>query len=168
MTVEQHQRTGQAEILTIRQGFAVGTVSAFVMALVAMVGSDLVGQGLWTPINAVGSFFLGGSEQTIPSGPAGAITVVGVVVQLAVGGLLGMLYASAQSPEDTPSLIVIGLFYGLVTYIVSRLALRWLDPAVFAVWRTWPVFVGQLLFGATLAVFAASRNSSRKRAVRRP
>ena len=47
-----------------------------------------------------------------------------------------MLYASAQSPEDTPSLIVIGVFYGLVTYIVSRLALRWLNPAVFAVWRT--------------------------------
>ena len=30
-----------------------------------------------------------------------------------------MLYASAQAPEDTPSLIVIGLFYGLVTYIIA-------------------------------------------------
>ena len=79
-----------------------------------------------------------------------------------------MLYASAQSPEDTLSLIVIGVFYGLVTYIVSRLALRWLNPAVFAVWRTWPVFIGQLMFGATLAVFAISRNPLRRRAVRRP
>ena len=93
--------------------------------------------------------------------------MVGIVVQLMVGGLLGMLYASAQSPEDTPSLIVIGVFYGLVTYIVSRIALRWLNPAVFAVWRTLPVFVGQLLFGATLAVFAALRNPLRRRAVRR-
>ena len=168
MTVEQHQRTGQSEILTIRQGFVAGIVAAFVMATVAMVGSYLVGQGLWTPINAVGSFFLGSGAVPIPPDPAGAVTVIGVVVQLAVGSLLGMLYASAQSPEDTPSLIVIGLFYGLVTYIVSRLALRWLDPAVFAVWRTLPVFVGQLLFGATLAVIAASRNALRRRAVKRP
>jgi hypothetical protein len=168
VTVEQHQRTGPSEILTIRQGLVAGIVAALVMAVVAMVGSGLIDEGLWTPINAIGSFFVGSSAVPIPPGPAGAVTVVGVVVQLAVGGLLGMLYASAQSPEDTLSLIVIGVFYGLVTYIVSRLALRWLNPAVFAVWRSWPVFIGQLLFGATLAVFAISRNPLRKRAVRRP
>ncbi len=76
-------------------------------------------------------------------------------MQLLVGGILGHAVCLRAVAEDTPSLIVIGLFYGLVTYIVSRMALRWLNPAVFAVWRTWPVFVGQLLFGATLAVFAA-------------
>ena len=167
MTVEQHQRTGPSEILTIRQGLVAGIVAALVMAVVAMVGSSLIDKGLWTPINAVGSFFLGSRAVPISADLAGAVTVLGVVVQLAVGVLLGMLYASAQSPEDTPSLIVIGVFYGLVTYIVSRLALRWLNPEVFAVWRTLPVFIGQLLFGATLAAIAALRNVSRERAVRR-
>ena len=113
MTVEQHQRTGQSEILTIRQGFVAGIVASLVMATVAMVGSGLSGMGFWTPINAIGSFFLGGGAESIPTGPAGAVTGLGILVQLAVGALLGMLYASAQSPEDTPSLIVIGLFYGL-------------------------------------------------------
>ena len=61
MTVEQHQRTGQSEILTIKQGFVVGMAAAIVMAVVAMAGSSLIGKGLWTPINAVGSFFLGSS-----------------------------------------------------------------------------------------------------------
>jgi len=166
MTVEQHQRTGQSEILTIKQGLVAGIVAAIVMAVVAMAGSSLIGNGLWTPINAIGSFFLGSSATPIPVDPAGAMTAVGIVVQLLVGGLLGMLYASAQSPEDTPSLIVIGVFYGLVTYIVSRLALRWLNPAVFDVWRTWPIFVGQLLYGATLSGFAALRNPLRRRAAR--
>ena len=45
MTVEQHQRTGQSEILTIRQGLFAGIVAALVMAAVAMVGSSLIGQG---------------------------------------------------------------------------------------------------------------------------
>ena len=165
MTIEQHQRTGQSEILTIRQGLVAGVVAAMVMAVVAMGAFYAMGKGPWIPINAIGTFFLGGT--LILGGPDGIVTVVGVIVQLLVGGLLGMLYASAQSPEDTPSLIVIGLFYGLVTYIVSRIALRWLNPAVFAVWRTWPIFAGQLLFGATLAVFAALRNPLRRRAVKR-
>ena len=166
MTVEQHQRTGQAEILTIRQGLVAGLGAALVMAVVAMAGSSLSGSGLWTPINAAGSFFLGGG-QPVPVDWAGAMTIAGVIVYLVVGGMLGMLYASAQSPEDTPSLIVIGVFYGLVTYIVSRLALRWLNPEVFSVWRTWPVFISQLVFGATLASVAALRNPMRRRAAPR-
>ena len=74
MTVEQHQRTGQSEILTIKQGFVAGIVASLVMATVAMVGSSLIGMGFWTPINAIGSFFLGGGAEPIPSGPAGAVT----------------------------------------------------------------------------------------------
>lgn len=163
MTVEQHQRTGPSEILTIKQGLAAGLGAAVVMAVVAMMGSSLAGHGLWSPINAAGWFFVGDSTTPVPAGLAGTVTVVGVLVTFVVGGLLGMLYASAQAPEDTPSLVVIGIFYGLVTYIVARLALRWLNMAVFDVWRTWPVFLSQLVFGATLACVAAWRNTSLKR-----
>ena len=62
MTVEQHQRTGQSEILTIKQGLVAGIAAAIVMAVVAMAGSSLIGNGLWTPINAIGSFFLGAAQ----------------------------------------------------------------------------------------------------------
>lgn len=163
MTVEHHQRTGLAEILTIRQGLVAGLAAALAMAAVAMFGSNLLGAGTWTPINAAGSFFIGEDAAPVPTDLAGAVTLLGIVVTLVTGGLLGMLYASAQSPEDTPSLIVIGVFYGLVIYIVSRLLLRWLDEAVFDVWRTWPVFAGHLVFGATLACVAAWRSPLRRR-----
>lgn len=167
MTVEQHQRTGQSEILTIKQGFGAGLGAAVVMAVVAMAGSELSGMGLWSPVNAAGRFFVGGSTAPVPTGYAGPVTLLGGFVTLAVGGLLGMLYASAQSPEDTFSLIVIGVFFGLVTYIVARLALRWLNIAVYDVWRTWPVAAGQVVYGATLASIAAWRNSRRRQSVRR-
>jgi hypothetical protein len=167
MTAEQHQRTGQSEILTVKQGLGAGMGAAGVMAVVAMVGSDLSGMGLWAPINAAGRFFVGGSTVPVPAEYVGPVTLLGIVVTLAVGGVLGMLYASAQSPEDTFSLLAIGVFYGLVTYIVSRLALRWLNIAVFDVWRTWPVAAGQVLYGATLACIAAWRNAQRSRSARR-
>ena len=87
MTVEQHQRTGQSEILTIRQGLVAGVIAAMVMAVVAMGAFYAIGKGPWILINAIGNFFLGGT--LIHGGPDGVVTVVGVIVQLLVAGSLG-------------------------------------------------------------------------------
>lgn len=157
MTVEQHQRSGRIEILTIRQGFFIGVVGAIGMALVAMVGSTITGQGLWTPINAVGCFFT--KTRPIPADFAGGVSLLGMFVQLLMGGLLGMLYASAQERIDAPSLLIIAVYYGFITWFVaSFFVLRWLDPAVAGVWRTWPVILSQLTYGAILGLFAVWRS----------
>ena len=157
MTVEQHHYTGQRAVLTLRQGLAAGVVAAACMALVASLGSALAGDGLWTPLNAVGSFFRPAAP--IPAGFAGSLTWLGAAVSLLMGGLLGALYASAQERIDTPSLLVVAIYFGLVTWIVATFAiLSWAKPPVHEVMRTWPVLLGNLVYGLVLGLFAASRN----------
>ncbi len=161
MTVEQHQRRARTEILSARQGFVVGLAAGLALALVAGVLSSAAGAGLWTPVNAAGSFFLG--VQPIPTEMAGPVTYLGLVVMALMGGLLGMLYATAQEPLDTPSLLIIAVYYGGVIWIVSTFAvLSWLNPEVRAVWRSWPVFAGHLVFGGVLGLYAALRNPYRR------
>lgn len=157
MTVEQHQRRVRTEILTARQGFAIGLVAGLALALVAGALSSAAGNGLWTPVNAAGSFFLG--VQPIPTEMAGAVSYLGLVVMALMGGLLGTLYATAQEPLDTPSLLIIAVYYGGVIWIVSNfVVLSWLSPAIRAVWQSWPVLAGHLVFGALLGLYAAVSN----------
>lgn len=161
MTVEQHQRRTRTEILTARQGFATGVVAGLAMALVAGALSSAAGSGQWTPVNAAGSFFLG--VEPIPTEMAGVVSYLGIAVMALMGGLLGMLYATAQEPLDTPSLLVIAVYYGGVTWIVANFAvLSWLSPSVKTVWQSWPVLVGHLAFGAVLGIYAAVRNPYRR------
>lgn len=138
-----------------------GMVGGWGLALVAGVLSPLVGNGLWSPVNAAGSFFLG--VQPIPSEFAGTVSYVGLAVVTLMGGLLGALYATAQEPLDTPSLLVIAVYYGFVTWFTATfLVLSWLSPSVKVIWQSWPVLVGHLAFGAVLGVYAALRNPYRR------
>ena len=97
MSVEQHQRRTRTEILTARQGFVAGMVGGLTLALVAGALSSAAGDGLWTPVNAAGSFFLG--VQPIPTGMAGAVSYLGLAVMLVVAagtylfGIVGALFA---------------------------------------------------------------------------
>jgi hypothetical protein len=161
MTVEHHQRRIRSEILTARQGCVAGMVGGLALALTSGALSAAAGQGLWTPINAAGSFFLG--VQPIPADMAGALSYLGLAVMLLTGGLLGALYATAQEPLDTPSLLIIAVYYGFVTWITATvLVLSWLSPAVHAVWRSLALLAGHLVFGAVLGLAAAWRNPWRK------
>lgn len=161
MTVEHHQRRVRTEILTARQGFAMGIVAGLVLALVAGALSAAAGSGLWTPVNAAGSFFL--NVQPIPAGMAGAVTYLGLAVMMLVGALLGTLYATAQEPQDSPSVLIIAVYYGGVTWIVATfLFLSWLNPSVQAVWKSWAVLAGHLAYGAVLGLYAVVRNPYRR------
>ncbi len=160
MTVEQHQRRVRTEILTARQGFVAGIVAGLALAVAAGALSQAMGTGMWLPTNAAGSFFMG--VQPIPGDFAGTLSYVGLAVMALMGGLLGMLYATAQEPVDTPSLLIIAVYYGFVTWFFATIAvLSWLNPAVRAVWQSWPVLAGQLVYGAVLGLVAAVRNPYR-------
>ena len=157
MTVEQHQRVGRSEILSVRQGLLAGLLGGLVMAATAAVGSAMLNGTPWLPINAPGAFFTG--VDPVPAGFSGALTWLGLGAMLALGSLLGALYATAQEPVDTPSLLVIALYYGGLTWFISSfLVLSWLNPAVQDVWRTWPVLAGSLAYGLVLGAVAALRN----------
>ncbi len=157
MAVEHHQRRVRSEILTARQGLLAGLVGGVALAVVASGLSLAAGRGLWMPVNAAASFWLG--LRPVPAGWAGFGSLLGVAVILLTAGLLGVLYASAQEPVDTPSLLLIAVYYGFSTWFVANfLLLSWLNPAVRAVWQSWPVLLGHLVYGATLGIRAAARN----------
>lgn len=156
MTVEQHQHTGRLEVLTIRQGMLFGILAAIVMTAVATAGFALSGNGFWTPINATGSFVIGSNP--VPTGFSGSLTLIGLLIQLIMGGLLGALYASAQERIDRPSLLVVATYYGLVIWIVATFAvLSWLRPPIHDVMRTWPLLIAHLVYGLLLGLVAASQ-----------
>ncbi|MEA3337654.1 MAG: hypothetical protein U9R25_17290 [Chloroflexota bacterium] len=156
MTVEQHQLTGRLEVLAIREGFLIGGLAAIVMAIVAMIISALTGHGFWTPVNAIGGFL-----STAPTSQEfdGVTTVVGVAVQLLMGGLLGTLYASAQARIDNPSMLIIAVWYGLIIWFVATfLVFSWLSPGFQEVMKSWSMFLAHLSFGPCLGLYAVSRN----------
>ena len=157
MTVEQHQRSGSIEVIKIRQGALAGLAAALAMAGVVMLGFSLSGRGLWTPVNAIGSFWQGGA--TIAPGFDGSTSLLGLAIQLGMGALLGALYASAQERIDSPSLMVVAIYYGFIIWFVATfLVLSWLIPDLSQLMRNWPFFLAHLAFGAVLGAYAVAHN----------
>ena len=157
MTVEQHQRLDRMEILTVRQGVVAGLVGTVVLAVVVMLGSSATGNGLWTPINAPGVFVTG--ADAVPASFFFCLSIAGLITMLILGALLGALYATAQEPVDTPSLLIIALYYGfLIWFIATFVVMLLLNPLVQQVWRQWFILVGNLAYGAVLGVAAMLRN----------
>jgi hypothetical protein len=157
MTVEQHQWLRGKEILSPARGFGAGVAAGALMASVLMAGFALSGQGLWTPINAIGAFWGG---QTPPSSQfSGITTVAGLATHFLLAGALGALFFSAIERMDKPSLLIIGVWYGFITWFVSTfLVLSWLKPELRDLVRTWPFLIGTLAYGLALG-WIAVRNS---------
>ncbi|MEZ4770939.1 MAG: hypothetical protein R2844_21290 [Caldilineales bacterium] len=157
MTVEYHHRMHRMEILTVRQGVVAGLVGTLALAVVVALGSSATGNGLWTPINAPGAFVTG--ADAVPAGYAGLLSIAGIVTMFVLGALLGALYATAQEPVDTPSLLIIAVYYGFfIWFIATFVVILFLNPLVQQVWRHWFILAGHLTYGAVLGVAAMLRN----------
>lgn len=132
-----------------------GLGGAIAMATVAMVGYKLTDQGAWVLLNGIGGLLR--ASGVYSPGFAGVTSVVGVVVHLLLGGLLGVLYASAQERLDSLSLLGVAIYYGLMLWFVSTfLVLSWLNPPFQQIMRTWPALAGHLAYGAVLGLYAIS------------
>lgn len=153
MTVEQHQWLRGKEILSPGRGFGAGIIAGALMAGVLMAGFALNGQGLWTPINAIGSFW---GRQPPPSPQFDGVTsLLGLATHFLLAGALGALFFSAIERMDRPSLLIIGVWYGFMTWFVSTfLILSWLKPDLRDLTRTWPFLLGTLAYGLALGVIA--------------
>ncbi|MER2600665.1 MAG: DUF6789 family protein [Caldilineales bacterium] len=151
MAVEQHRYRRRSEILSTREGLAAGLLGSLVLIGVAGLIFAARGQSAWLPLDAAADFWLRG-----PLSPAALW--LGLAVVLFTGGLLGMLYASAQERLDLPSLLLVAVYYGFVTWMgATVLVLSWLSPATRAIWQSWPVLAGHLAYGLTLGLWAARR-----------
>lgn len=157
MTVEQHQWLRGREIMSPARGFGAGIAAGAIMAGVLMAGFALSGQGLWTPINAIGGFWGG---QTPPSPQfSGVTTWLGLATHFLLAGALGALFASAIERMDKPSLLIIAVWYGFITWFVATfLVLSWLKPELSDLTRTWPFLLGNLAYGLVLGVIAVQHN----------
>ena len=161
MTVEYHQRQDRMEILTTRQGVVAGLLGTLALATVVMLGSSVTHQGLWMPVNAAGAFFTG--ADVVPGAFSGGLSVVGIAAMLILGGLLGALYATAQEPVDSPSVMIIAVYYGFfIWFIATFVVILFLNPLVQQIWRQWFIFAGHLAYGAVLGIAAVLRNPWRK------
>lgn len=97
----------------------------------------------------------------------GSMVFAAGVVYAAVGALLGVLYAASQDRGPARVLVAVGLFYGLVIWVGSRVMTSWLfGPAFRTSLHSYAWLVACLVYGAVLAGCAAWVDRRRPREVR--
>ena len=145
----RHTHAGDAYTRTILgPGAIAGVVAALVMGLLWMILSAAQGQGFFTPLKLIGAFWFAGAAMEYDL----AATVAGLLSHLAVGAVLGVVFAALVRNVRSPSkLIAAGLGYGAAVYVLmTYAALPWANPIMFAaIDRGW-FFVIHLAFGLTL------------------
>lgn len=138
-------------------GAAAGVVAAVVMGLFWMILSAAQAQGFFTPLKLIGAFWFAGAAMEYDL----AATVVGLLSHLAVGAVLGIVFAALVRNVRSPSkLIAAGLAYGAAVYaLMTYAALPWANPIMFAaVDRGW-FFIVHLAFGLTLPLALPVRHA---------
>lgn len=143
-------------VLTPAAGAVAGAAAA--MAMVVVVGLEVFGGSGWRAgFGAIG-------ESVLPwSAGATSLAVVGTVFHLAVGALLGLLYAACQQRAPLRGLVAVALFYGVVVCwaIVGRISGWALGSPLRGVVRSWGWLFACLTYGLLLAAVAwtASRRA---------
>lgn len=128
-------------------GLIAGALGGALMGIVLMLGSGMLGRGLWTPLQQIGAVVLRDRWQEM--GVLAA--VLGVLVHFAFSALLGGIFALVTRRIEARSLLaMMGIVYaGLVYVVMTFLVLPWADP-----WFIYRTHVGRLLVG--YAVFGVT------------
>jgi hypothetical protein len=90
-----------------------------------------------------------------------AATIAGLLSHLAVGAVLGIVFAAlVRNVRTPPKLIAAGLAFGALVYVLmTYAALPWANPIMFAsVDRGW-FFIVHLAFGLTLPLALPVRHA---------
>lgn len=142
MIADAPYRTGPL-ILSPRAGVAAGAVGGLLMmAILSLLGplSKLQAGDVLQRIGQILPFALVGPR------------IVGAAIMTTCAMLLGGLYATSQQRAPARGLLAVGLFYGVVLWIVGGLFTRWLIGGELAVVvRSWPWFVADVVYGLWLA-----------------
>jgi len=139
-------------ILTRRAGIAAGLAAAMLMltliaALQSVSGLELAGMLVQTGrIILPARVFLANTD---------SLLFAGLGLHASLGMLFGLLYAVCQQRVPTRGLISVGLFYGFMLWVLSRLIVRLITYNALHAWvRGWPWLLACLLYGGCMAVFA--------------
>ena len=82
-------------------------------------------------------------------------SVFNLFVYFGLGGLGGLLYALCEQRGPRPALMVVGLYYGFVVWVVGGvMGEALLGPTARSVLHSWQLLLAGLAFGLWLAVVA--------------
>jgi hypothetical protein len=144
--------------LPVALGAPVGAAGALVM---------LAAAALWLPVSA---YLRGVARVIAPDGWVDAEVVAlaaGTGVQAAVGGLLGLVYASSQRRAPTPAVVVGGVAFGIMVWVGARVGVGWVGhETVRQTVRSWGWLCACVAYAQVLAVAALCWQRWRPAAVR--
>lgn len=151
-------------LLTPGGGFLAGAAASLVMLLVIAFLQPYSGLSVRDLLIRIG-------ETVLPHTGAArsdAFLLTSAAFFAAVGGVLGLLYAVSQDRIPVPGLVVVGVFYGVVIWVVSRGLASWLlGPVMRPALHSYPWFLACAAYGVCLAGYAvwADRHRPRSAAV---
>lgn len=98
-------------------------------------------------------------SSVFPAGIAvrpGSLLLASTALYASVGAVLGLLYAVCQDRVAVPGLVAVGVFYGVVIWVVSRAVTSWLfGPILRPALHSYAWFLACALYGLSLAGCAA-------------
>ena len=143
--------------LLVWDGTRAGLAGGMAMTASAVLLAAAYGSNAWLPLQTIGTLALG--PALAQAGFVAAPVLAGLLIQLAVSALLGMLFVLItrsiwQLPSDLGVPAVSGLTFGLLVWLAGYLMLPvWLPELMVVVL---PAFIMQhIAFGTTLSLVYA-------------
>ena len=140
-----------------KRSVGAGLIAAIVMAVFAMIVAASRGPGFFAPMKLISAVVLGQRAMTIG---AGAV-VLGIAIHLAMGALLGALFAAVVfSRPSWLATVALALIYSTGVYLVmSILILPWGNPVMLHhISLSW-FLLYHLAFGLTLGALTGIRTT---------
>jgi hypothetical protein len=93
--------------------------------------------------------------RALPGVNSSSSAMAGTAVMLAVGALLGLIYAASQQRIASRGLLCVGLFYGFLIWVLGSVLVGvFYGETLRASLRSWPWLVACLTYGLWLAAVA--------------
>jgi hypothetical protein len=135
--------------LTVRAGAVAGVAGALIMVGVLAVLQPVSGLPLSWVLGRIGRVILPAS---VLSGGNTTAQWVGLGLQVVLGAVLGVLYATSQQRIPAPGMMAVGIFYGFLLWVVGSVLVGFLfEKTLRAALRSWPWLLACLVYGMSLA-----------------
>jgi hypothetical protein len=146
-------------VLSPMAGVAAGLIGAAAMLAVVAGLEPVSGHSLSVLLSEISSLIL-------PAPRGAGVTTLTLMFAFgmhgALGAMYGLLYAICQQRASARGLMAVGIFYGVVLWILHALLTRvTLGDAPPSVIRSWTWFLANLAFGSCLAATATWVESRR-------
>ncbi|MNS41509.1 hypothetical protein D3C72_738600 [compost metagenome] len=130
---------------------AAGLVGGIAMVLTWNIGSALIGDGFWRPLNAIGTTM---PERDLITGAFSSLSITGAFLHTLTSACWGIIFGmilglvAPQFGRTMGRATLAGLVFGLGVYVLmGQIIGPWLNPAITTI-QGMVYFLGHLVFGA--------------------